>query len=289
MLTVIKPGGIYGGWRRMAIDLARMRPGMAGLIGLPLDRNSSFMRGSAEAPARIRELLHGGSGNTCCESGLDLGASAEWLDLGDLELEESRDPFSLIGDAASGILDTGGRVMALGGDHSVTLPLLRAHARRFPSLNVLHLDAHADIYDELEGNRYSHACPMLRALEEGLIGRLVQAGIRTLRPVDRGWAAHYGVEIMEMRHWEPGWLPEFDGPVYLSLDLDCLDPAFAPGVSHHEPGGFSTRDVIRMIQQLGKPLLGADLVELNPRRDPSGTTAMAAVKLLKEILGKMLG
>ncbi len=130
---------------------------------------------------------------------------------------------------------------------------------------------------------------MLRALEEGLVGRLVQAGLRTLRPVDRERAARYGVEVLEMRHWEPGWTPSFDGPVYLSLDLDCLDPAFAPGVSHHEPGGFSTRDVIRIIQQLDQPLLGADLVELNPRRDPTGITAMAAVKLLKEILGKMLG
>ena len=92
-----------------------------------------------------------------------------------------------------------------------------------------------------------------------------------------------------MRDWTPDWRPSFDGPLYLSLDLDCLDPAFAPGVSHHEPGGFSTRDVVSIIQQLERPLLGADLVELNPRRDPSGISGMVAVKLLKEILANMLG
>jgi arginase len=280
----LPPAGV----RLMIKDRTSQESGMVGLIGLPLDRNSSFLRGSADAPARIRELLQCGSGNSCCENGLDLGTATNWRDHGDLDLERSDDPFGLIEDAVSILVDSGTMVVALGGDHSVTLPLLRVHARRHPGLNVLHLDAHADIYDELEGNRYSHACPMLRALEEGLIGRLVQAGIRTLRPVDRERAAQYGVEVVEMRHWDPGWLPTFDGPVYLSLDLDCLDPAFAPGVSHHEPGGFSTRDVIRLIQQLDQPLLGADLVELNPRRDPSGITAMAAVNLLKEILGKML-
>jgi len=81
---------------------------------------------------------------------------------------------------------------------------------------------------------------------------------------------------------------DFKGPVYLSLDMDVLDPAFAPGVSHHEPGGLSTRDVIRLIQGLHAPLVGADIVEFNPQRDPLGITAMAAAKLLKEIAARML-
>ena len=83
-------------------------------------------------------------------------------------------------------------------------------------------------------------------------------------------------------------LPRFDGPLYVTLDLDCLDPAFAPGVSHHEPGGFSARDVIRIIQELAAPPVGADLVELNPRNDPSGVTAMVGAKLIKELLARML-
>lgn len=271
------------------IDSSRLRPDMVAVLGLPFDGNASFMRGAAAAPSAIREMLHSGSGNYCCENGIDLEVSPGWADLGDLENTAGGDPLAAIEDGAARVLGAGARLFALGGDHSVTLPLLRVHARRHGPLHVLHLDAHADIYDELDGNRWSHACPMLRAIEEGLVRRLVQAGIRTLRPADRERAAHHGIEVLEMRHWQPGWRPRFDGPVYLSLDLDCLDPAFAPGVSHHEPGGFSTRDVIGIIQRLDRPLLGADLVELNPRRDPAGISAMAAVKLFKEILANMLG
>jgi len=270
-------------------DVSLLRPGMAVVLGLPFDGNSSFMRGPADAPAAIRAALHSGSGNYCCENGLDLETAPGWIDAGDVDHGEGAEPFTAIEHGVARILDTGARMFALGGDHSVTLPLLRAHARRYGPLDVLHLDAHADLYDELDGNRWSHATPMLRALEEGLVGRLVQAGIRTLRPVDRERASHHGIEVLEMRHWRPAWRPSFEEPIYLSLDLDCLDPAFAPGVSHHEPGGFSTRDVIGIIQQLPRPLLGADLVELNPRRDSTGISTMVAVKLLKEILANMLG
>jgi arginase len=92
-----------------------------------------------------------------------------------------------------------------------------------------------------------------------------------------------------MRHWSPGLQPSFDGPLYVSLDMDVLDPAFAPGVSHHEPGGLSTREVIGLIHGLEATLVGADIVELNPERDVVGMTAMAAAKLLKELAAKMLG
>ena len=94
--------------------------------------------------------------------------------------------------------------------------------------------------------------------------------------------------MIEMRHWQTGQLPEFDGPVYLSLDVDALDPAFAPGVSHREPGGFSTREVINLIHRLNVPLVGADLVEFNPDKDIDGMTAQVCAKLVKEIAGKML-
>ena len=126
-------------------------------------------------------------------------------------------------------------------------------------------------------------------MEENLVTRLVQVGIRTMNPHQRAQAERFGVEINEMRDWQPGTVIEFDGPVYLSLDLDVLDPAFAPGTSHHEPGGFSTREVLGIIQNLRAPVVGADIVELNPVRDPLGITAMAAAKLLKEVLALMLG
>jgi arginase family enzyme len=153
----------------------------------------------------------------------------------------------------------------------------------------LHLDAHPDLYDELEGNRYSHACPFARIMEEDLVVRLVQVGIRTMNPHQRAQAERFGVEVIEMRDWPPGPVFDFDGPVYLSLDLDVLDPAFAPGTSHHEPGGLSTREVLGLVQNLRAPIVGADIVELNPVRDPVGITAMAAAKLMKEVLALMLG
>jgi arginase family enzyme len=93
---------------------------------------------------------------------------------------------------------------------------------------------------------------------------------------------------MEMRSWETGARPAVDGAVYLSVDLDVLDPAFAPGVSHREPGGLSVREVLSLVQQMGGGLVGADLVEYNPRQDIGGVTAVVAAKIVKEIAGRML-
>jgi arginase family enzyme len=144
------------------------------------------------------------------------------------------------------------------------------------------------LYEEFEGDRFSHACPFARIMEEGLARRLVQVGIRTLNSHQRRQAQRYGVEVMEMRSWEAGARPAVDGAVYLSVDLDVLDPAFAPGVSHREPGGLSVREVLSLVQQMGGGLVGADLVEYNPRQDIGGVTAVVAAKIVKEIAGRML-
>jgi agmatinase len=177
----------------------------------------------------------------------------------------------------------------MGGDHSISHPILRALGRQYQGLTVVHLDAHPDLYQELGGNRHSHASPFARVMEEGLVDRLVQVGIRAMTPHLRTQAERFGVEVVDMRTFSPEWRVEASGPVYLSIDLDCLDPAFAPGVSHHAPGGLATREVVRIIQDLEPPLVGADIVELNPTRDLHGMTAMVAAKLLKEILARMLG
>lgn len=268
--------------------ISELQPNMVSVLGVPLDENSSFMRGPAQAPPRIREVLHSGSSNLCVENGLDLGAESRWVDVGDLELSSGKETFTQIENAITLLLNRDVRVLSLGGDHSITLPILRAYAQKYPKLNVLHMDAHADLYDELDGNRYSHACPLLRAVEENLVSRLVQLGIRTMTRQERKKAKQFDVEVIEMRDWHPGITLDFNGPVYLTLDMDCLDPAFAPGVSHYEPGGFSTREVIRILQNLKAPFAGADIVEFNPERDPAGVTAMVAVKLLKEIVAQML-
>ncbi len=257
------------------------------LLGVPNDANSSFLAGTAEAPPAIRRALHSPSSNLCTESGLDLGAELasghRLRDAGDLPIGV---PFADIETAVSELLEGGERVLSLGGDHAVAYPILRAYGRRHERLTVLQLDAHPDLYDELDGNRLSHACPFARIMEEGLVACLVQVGIRTLNPHQRRQAERFGVEIHEMK--DGSARPTLEGPLYLSLDLDVLDPAFAHGVSHHEPGGFSTRQVIELIQRLDAPLVGADLVEYNPSRDPTGVTGMVAAKLLKEIVARML-
>jgi arginase len=270
-------------------DLDALEPGQAALLGVPWDTHSSFLRGPAQAPRQIRAALHSGAMNLCAESGHDLGDDASWRDLGDLVIPTGDDAvLSTITAAVAAVLEQGARVLALGGDHAVSFPLLRAYGEAHPGLTVLHIDAHPDLYDELDGDRLSHACPFARALEEGRIARLVQVGIRTLNPHQREQARRFGVEVVEMRHWRPGMDLGLRGPLYLSLDLDALDPAFAPGVSHHEPGGFTTREVLGIIQSLPVLLVGADLVELNTMRDPTGITAALAAKLVKEVLGQML-
>ena len=264
-----------------------LRPGMVAVVGVPYDEHSSFMRGPALAPARIREVLHAGSTNLCSESGIDLGAEPRFHDLGDLQLANGTAAFEQIEKAIADLLDRDVYVLSLGGDHAITYPILKAYGKKYDQLNILHLDAHPDLYDEFEGNRYSHACPFARIMEENPT-RLVQVGIRTMNPHQRLQAERFGVEVIEMREWQPELNVDFEGPVYLSLDMDVLDPAFAPGVSHHEPGGLSTRDVLQLIQSLRVPIIGADIVEFNPKRDPLGITAMAAAKFLKEIAAGML-
>jgi len=125
-------------------------------------------------------------------------------------------------------------------------------------------------------------------MENKLATRLVQVGIRTMNGHQRQQAKRFGVEVIDMKNIKNAENIVFDGPVYLSLDLDCLDPAFAPGVSHHEPGGLSTRQLLEIIQNFSGQLVGADIVEYNPNRDINGVTGMGAAKLLKEILSKML-
>jgi agmatinase len=177
--------------------------------------------------------------------------------------------------------------MSLGGDHSVSYPIIEAHKPFYPDLHILHFDAHADLYDNFDDNPYSHASPFARIMETGGIASLTQVGIRTLEPHQRAQAKRFGVNQIEMKNFSMDFIRELKGPLYISLDLDALDPAFAPGVSHHEPGGLSTRKMITMIQQIQVPVVGADLVEYNPTRDVKEMTAMVGYKLMKELIAIM--
>lgn len=272
----------------MKLNIENLHPGMLAILGIPSDENSSFLRGPALAPDKIRQALHSPSSNLGTENGMDLGEDTRFRDLGDLVFEPGNPEVEQIEPQVRAILQQGVRMISLGGDHAITFPLVQAHHQVYPTLNILHLDAHPDLYDEFEGSRTSHACPFARIMEQGLAKRLVQVGIRLLNDHLRQQAVRFGVEIVEMQAWQPDLRLEFSEPVYLSLDLDVLDPAFAPGISHHEPGGLSTREVIRLLQNLRAQVIGADIVEYNPLRDLNGVTAMAAAKLLKEIAALML-
>ena len=259
------------------------------VVGIPFDKNSSYLRGPALAPRRIREALFCESSNMWTEDLIDLGESSDWEVVDDMRLSSQENAFELIENEIRQLLKRRLRVISLGGDHSITYPIIRAYGEAHQNLNILHLDAHPDLYDELDGNQYSHACTFARILEENTVRRLVQVGIRTMNGHQYEQAKRFGVEVIEMKNIGKTGQIKFDGPVYLSLDLDCLDPAYAPGVSHHEPGGMSTREVLEIIRNFKGRLVGADIVEYNPERDLHGMTGMVAGKILKEIIGRMLG
>ena len=259
------------------------------LVGVPWDEHSSFLRGAAGAPPRIRAAMRSPSSNLSTESGLELGEDERFSDKGDLDIPPGADGPLAIERSVAAIVATGARVLALGGDHAITYPVVRAQAAHHPGLTLLHFDAHPDLYDEFQGDRLSHACPFARIMEEKLVRRLVQVGIRTLNAPQRAQVARFGAELVEMKDFRPDLVVDAGGPVYVSVDLDALDPAFAPGVSHPEPGGLSTRDVIGVIQRLRGQVVGADVVELNPSRDLGAATANVAAKIAKELLARLLG
>jgi arginase len=281
------------------------------VVGIPFDGQSSYLRGAGEAPSKIREAMNCEASNKWTELGVDLGAAGIFEDAGDLAFSDDRqtdldqDPsgsqlqaevgqrssanaFLAIEAAIAGLLEAGKRPLSLGGDHSITYPIVKALAQRYTGLTIFHFDAHPDLYDEFEGNRLSHACPFARIMESGLAKRLVQLGIRTANRHQREQAQRFGVEIVEMRQLPANQKLKADGPVYITFDMDVLDPAFAPGVSHREPGGMSVREAISHLHAIEGQIVGADAVEYNPVRDIDGMTATVAAKIVKEILGKMI-
>ncbi len=258
------------------------------IIGIRYDENSSFTKGAADAPPQIRAALRSDAWNLTSENGTDLSDDSTFFDAGDIEPVAGSDMQSLIENSIYTLIADGLAPISLGGDHSITHPIVRAFARKYKDLSVLHFDAHPDIYDSYQGNRNSHASPFARIMEQKLVKRLVQVGIRTFTADQREQVRKFGVESIEMRNVSADLQLEFDSPVYISFDVDALDPAFAPGVSHREPGGLSTRQVIDMIQRLKGRVVGADIVEFNPRMDPLHITGTVCAKIFKEIAARML-
>ncbi|MCB2113891.1 MAG: arginase family protein [Parvularculaceae bacterium] len=252
------------------------------IMGFEWDASSSHSRGPALAPSVVKRLLRSEASSAFSIDLVDLRAAIEDYIIPDLP-EDGEGARALIEKTIGDCLAGGLAPLSIGGDHSVTYPILKAVAAKHGPVNVLHIDAHPDLYEEYEGDPFSHACPFARCLEGGLIKSLVQVGIRCWDPNLRDFADRHGVTIL--RADQTGDVPAaiFTEPLYMSIDLDGLDPAFAPGVSHPEPGGLSTLDVLTMIRRIKGPLVGADVVELNPERDPNMATARVVVRLVKEL------
>ncbi|KAG7992806.1 hypothetical protein I3843_02G146600 [Carya illinoinensis] len=253
------------------------------LLGVPLGHNSSFLQGSAFAPPRIREAIWCGSTNSTTEEGKELGDPRILTDTGDVSIQEIRD---------CGVDDD--RLMNVISE-SVKLVMDEDPLRPLVLGDILHLDGHPDLYHDFEGNKYSHASSFARIMEGGYARRLLQVGIRSITTEGREQAKRFGVEQFEMRAFSRDRhllqnlkLGEGVKGVYISIDVDCLDPAFAPGVSHIEPGGLSFRDVLDILQSLHGNVVAADVVEFNPQRDTvDGMTAMVAAKLVRELAAKI--
>jgi agmatinase len=255
------------------------------LLGIPNDDNSSWMKGPAEAPALIRREFRSDVYTNWSETGIDLGVPGRVVDRGDVQFDESHDPWDLIERDVGSALESGDPLICLGGDHAITHPIMRAVRRRHPRLTILHIDAHPDIYHAYQGNPRSHTSPFARIMEERLADRLIQVGLRTINDHHREQFARFGVEVIEMGRWSEAHRLKMTTPVYLSIDMDGLDPAFAPGVSHREPGGPSPRQVIDLIHTVDRPIVAADIVEYNPVNDVRDLTARVAAKFVKEIVG----
>lgn len=252
----------------------------------------------------IREAIWCGSTNSTTETGKQLEDVRILTDAGDVPIQGMRSCgvkdellMRTITESVKLIMDEPPlRPLVLGGDHSISFPVVRGVTEYLGGpVDILHIDAHPDIYHAFEGKHYSHASPFARIMEGGHARRLVQVGLRSVTQEQRDQAKKFGVEQHEMRTFnrdreklENLHLGEGVRGVYVSIDVDCLDPAYAPGVSHIEPGGLSFRDVMNILQNLKGNIVGGDVVEFNPQRDTvDGMTAMVAAKLVRELCAKM--
>lgn len=259
-------------------------------LGICDDSQSSFLRGPADAPECIRRAYDGRCYNATTESGVDLTASI--TDLGDLKpratWEASAHEYRA---RVEEILKEGFTPFIAGGDHAVTVPVVEAFSVLRRPIHVIQIDAHPDLYPEFEGNPDSHACTAARMLEMEHVSTLTQIGIRTMSEEQRRRAEHWPerVFVLEARTLESA-IPDLthipvDAAVYMTVDMDGFDPAFAPGVSHPVPGGLTSRQVLDLIQRGHWTLVGMDAVEVNPSRDFQDMTSILAARVLHEGMG----
>ncbi len=263
-------------------------------LGLPDGSQSSYLRGCENGPSAIRKALDGRSYNSTTELGVDLAGRI--ADLGDVTLgatfDETAERFR---DATTSILKSKRTPFLVGGDHAVTVPAVLGFEAFPTEIHVVQIDAHPDLYPEYEGSRSSHACTGARLLEMNHVSSLTQIGIRTLTEEQEkiGKQHEDRLTILPAREVTRDSIRRIQEalagkPVYITLDLDGLDPAYAPGVSHPVPGGLTSRQVLDFLQQATFDLVGMDLVELNVEQDLRSLTAILGGHLLQEAMGRKL-
>ena len=269
------------------------------VLGVPMDIGTSWRSGTRFGPKQIRSE----SAMIRPYNMATLAApfdSLQIADIGDLAINtfSLAESLRIIKDSYDGILAQGVIPVAMGGDHSITLPILRAMAAKHGPVALIHVDAHADVNDEMFGERETHGTVFRRAYEEGLIAadKTFQIGIRGSGyaasdfTVAQGWGfrQYPAWELWQQNLTEIGSLIRktvADHPVYISFDIDSLDPAYAPGTGTPEIGGLTTPQALQLIHALqGMNVVGCDLVEVSPPYDPSGNTALTAANLLFEML-----
>jgi guanidinobutyrase len=268
-------------------------------VGVPFDIGTSNRAGARFGPRQIRT-------ESCLIRPYNMATRAapfdslQVADLGDsaintFNLEKS---ITIIEQAYSEILEQDCKPLTMGGDHTISLPILRALKKQHGPVGIVHVDAHADINDHMFGERIAHGTPFRRAIEEGLIEptRMVQIGLRAsgYEADDFDWPREQGVRVVQAEEcWYQSLKPLMEevrdqlgaGPVYLTFDIDGLDPAYAPGTGTPEIGGLTVHQGLEIVRGCrGLDIIGGDLVEVAPAYDPSGNTALVAANLLFEML-----
>lgn len=283
----------------MDFDHPRIDEVDIGIIGVPWDGGTTNRPGARHGPRQLRDL------STMIRATHPVSQISPFklvncADLGDTQVNPAGldDTLSWVTDFYRKVKGQGIIPMTAGGDHLVSLPVLRGLAEK-DSLGMIHFDAHTDLFDSyFDGCKYTHGTPFRRAIEEGLLDpkRVVQIGIRGTMydGEDIEWGRKRGVTIITMDEFATRSIAEVmdraraivgDSPTYVSFDIDCIDPAFAPGTGTPEIGGFTTREAQLLVRRLqGLNLIGADLVEVSPPFDDSGNTAWVGVSIMFELL-----
>ncbi len=262
------------------------------VLGIPFDAAVSNRPGARFGPQAIRRASAIFDNDPQYPFARDLFEAMAVVDYGDVLLDygnHQKTP-GLIEETAAGIIASGAFLLSLGGDHFVTWPLLKAHAEKHGPLALVHFDAHQDTWDD-DGERIDHGSFVARAVREGVIdaAHSIQIGIRTHAPEDFGIRILHGYDVEDMGAQQIAdtiLAHVGNRPVYLTFDIDCLDPAFAPGTGTPVAGGPSSAKILSVLRKLGRlDIRGADVVEVAPAYDHADITAIAGASVAMYMLG----